>query len=66
MLHNKFQTPEPSRSGEEDFMSFSFLKPRTPRCIALFGPQGRLLMDGRLATLRPFQQYFSHIRAMGG
>ena len=30
MLHTKFQAPEPSSSGEEDFKYISFLNPRLP------------------------------------
>ena len=39
MLHTKFQAPEPSSSGEEDFDSF--LNPRPPRRRAISDPKAQ-------------------------
>ena len=40
MLHTKFQAPEPSSSGEEDFEVYFIFEPKTPRRRAYNGPQG--------------------------
>ena len=41
MLHNKFQVPETSSSGEEDFEVYFIFEPKTPPSPqGHFGPQG--------------------------
>ena len=35
MLHTKFQAPEPSSSGEEDFDVYFIFEPKTPRRRAI-------------------------------
>ena len=41
MLHSKFQAPEPSSSGEEDFEVYFIIEPRTPRRGAMSNPKGQ-------------------------
>ena len=43
MLHTKFQAPEPSNSGEEDFEEYFIFEPKTPLPQGHFGPQGHHL-----------------------
>ena len=40
MLHTKFQAPEPSSSGEEDFEVYFIFEPKPPPPQGHFGPQG--------------------------
>ena len=40
MLHTKFQAPEPSSSGEEDFEVYFIFEPKTPQPQGHFRPQG--------------------------
>ena len=40
MLHTKFQTPEPSSSGEEDFEVYFIFEPKTRPPQGHFRPQG--------------------------
>ena len=40
MLHTKFQAPEPSSSGEEDFEVYFIFEPKTPQPQGHFGPPG--------------------------
>ena len=40
MLHTKFQAPEPSSSGKEDFEVYFIFEPKTPPPQGHFGPQG--------------------------
>ena len=39
MLHTKFQAPEPSSSGEEDFEAYFIFEPKTPRRRAISDPR---------------------------
>ena len=39
MLHTKFQAPEPSSSGEEDFEVYFIFEPKTPRRRAISDPR---------------------------
>ena len=43
MLHTKFQAPEPSNSGEEDFELYFISEPKTSPPQGHFGPQGHHL-----------------------
>ena len=40
MLHTKFQAPEPSSSGEEDFEVYFIFEPKTPLPQGHFEPLG--------------------------
>ena len=40
MLQTKFQAPEPSSSGEEDFEVYFIFEPKTCPPQGHFGPQG--------------------------
>ena len=50
MLHNQFQAPEPSSSGEEDFKYISFLNPRLYAAVPIWtpGPPSGQLVRGPL------------------
>ena len=39
MLHTKFQAPEPSSSGEEDFEVYFIFEPKIPRRRAISTPR---------------------------
>ena len=43
MLHTKFQAPEPSDSGEEDFEVYFIFEPKILPQQGHFGPQGHHL-----------------------
>ena len=49
MLHTKFQAPEPSNSGEEDFEVYFIFEPKTPPPPP--PPRRRAILDPR-ATIR--------------
>ena len=54
MLHTKFQAPEPSSSGEEDFEVYFIFEPKTPRRRAISDPRATIrtnLVDVHLAML---------------
>ena len=42
MLHTKFQAPEPSSSGEEDFEAYFIFEPKTPRRRAISDPRATI------------------------
>ena len=42
MLHTKFQAPEPSSSGEEDFEVYFIFEPKTPRRRAILDPRATI------------------------
>ena len=42
MLHTKFQAPEPSSSGEEDFEVYFIFEPKTPRRRAISDPRATI------------------------
>ena len=42
MLHTKFQAPEPSSSGEEDFEVYFILNPRPARRRAISDPRATI------------------------
>ena len=42
MLHTKFQAPEPSYSGEEDFEVYFIFEPKTPRRRAILDPRATI------------------------
>ena len=42
MLQTKFQAPEPSSSGEEDFKVYFIFEPKTPRRRAILEPRATI------------------------
>ena len=42
MLYTKFQAPEPSSSGEEDFEVYFIFEPKTPRRRAILDPRATI------------------------
>ena len=42
MLHTKFQAPEPSSSGEEDFEVYFIFEPKTRRRRAMSDPRATI------------------------
>ena len=42
MLHTKFQAPEPSYSGEEDFEVYFIFEPKTSRRRAILDPRATI------------------------
>ena len=39
MLQTKFQAPEPSSSGEEEFLVYFIFEPKSPRCRVSLDPR---------------------------
>ena len=43
ILHTKFQAPEPSSSGEEDFLVYFIFEPNTPCRRTILDPRATIL-----------------------
>ena len=66
MIHTKFQAPEPSSSGEENFEVYFIFEPKTPpppRAAEPFRTPGPLFEQTSLKSIR--QCYIPNIKALG-
>ena len=62
MLHTKFQAPEPSSSGEEDFVVYFIFEPKTPAAGPFWTP-GPPFEQTWYRSIR--QCYIPNIKALG-
>ena len=62
MLHTKFQAPEPSSSGEEDFEVYFIFEPKTPPAAGPFRTPGPPFEQTWKRSIR--QCYIPNIKAL--